>query len=511
MFAAVFTSTVACVMLVLALSPARARAEPVAQSHHVTQSGNDSASPPQNVDRNESAGSTVRAGREASGLLKPFEIRAEDNLPDELEGELLHGLLRRSAQTGLDWYFTSLALAISPDETLLDHQAHFEGALKQLAVAGPMPKKPLRGLRRISDSHQLWELQATLQWELNWDCAFTEFPKGAPLGWRHLDDCGRIWRNWGRVAPDSHWSLIDTSDDLKSLRIPDSHDSQAAVFLFALSRWLWLYGEPAGFAAQAANQAQIHVEGVTVPSLSSTAIEWLNTPYWIQPAGTAGQESTDLTRIELIKRMIRHNLLNHMQDGLFRTFRHNRHPQGGMWDVQYLMDNIECQAALRALIPVFDAAGHTAFADVLRRYESELSLALDQLVSQQASAPATWRRWARQGDWPASAAQGGELAFYPHVAGQYWEGLFEAAFSEKLQQRWTLLEPHLGPYSDWWRHRFLHLGAGLPAYLARMRQMPNGAADVSPTLLKHAKELRPDNALISDFVAAWQIHRLLAR
>ena len=447
----------------------------------------------------------------ARGLLKPFEITPDDNLPDDLEGELLHGLLRRSAQSGLDWYFTSLALAIAPDETLLEHQPHFEAALRQLAVAGPMPKKPPRGLRRISDSHQLWELQATLQWELSWDCAFTKFPRGAPLGWRHLDDCGRIWRNWGRVAPDSHWSLIDTSDDLKSLRIPDSHDSQAAVFLFALSRWLRLHGEPAGSAAQAANQVLIHVADETVPPLSSTAIEWLNTPVWILPAAASGDMPNALTRVDLIKHMVRHNLLNHMQDGLFRTFRHNRHPQGGMWDVQYLMDNIECQAALRLLIPVFDAAGHTAFADVLRRYDSDLSLALDQLVSQQASAPAQWRRWARQGDWPSHGSQGGELAFYPYIAGQYWEGLFEATPSEKIQQRWTSLEPHLGSYSDWWRHRFLHLGAGLPAYLARMRQMPNGAADVSPALLKHAKELRPDNALISDFVAAWQIQRLMAR
>lgn len=423
--------------------------------------------------------SAVDAARGSTAdLLRPFEITGASHP--------FRGLLRRSAHAGLDWYFTSLALALAPDETLLSHREHFEQALRQLPVAGPMPLNPSQGLRRISDSSQLWELVIDTVHPWAWDCAWPGFPKGAPVDWAFSDPCGRVWRNWGRVALDGHWSLHDTTDDFMSVRQPDSHDSQAAVFLYALARW-W--------------------------SLTRDA-DWLQTPVWQWPpdsALTASQSATQsanrrlwLQRIDLIKLMVRHNLLNHMQDGLFRTFRHNRHPDGTRWDVQYLMDNIECLAALRALIPLFDDSGHTAFADILRHYEGSLSDSLQQMF---AHVPSQYLRWARQADWPTQAD---ELAFYPHIAGQYWFGLFAETRGPELVSRWTQLEPQLGHFSDWWRHGNLHLAAGLPPYLARLRVIEGSLSDQSPRLLKHAQELRPDNSVISDYVAAWQLSQLLA-
>jgi hypothetical protein len=408
---------------------------------------------------------------EARALLDPFVIS------DPLDPQ--HGLIKRSAHAGLDWYFTSLALVLAPADALLAHRLHFEGALRQLAVAGPMPVRPDPGLRRVSDSAQLWELQTAADNPFAWNCANIEFPAGAPLSWLHTDACGRVWRNWGRVAPDAHWSLIDTSDDRQSLRHPDSHDSQAAVFLLALSRWLALTGDR----------------------------NWLHAPVWRLPGSDTQNPTQWLSRIDLIKNMVRHNLLNHMQDGLFRTFRHNRHPLGGQWDVQYLMDNIECQASLRALIPLFEQAGHSAFADVLRHYEQALSLGLDQLTSQQAQAPTHYVRWAKQADWPAIAS---EIGFYPHVGGQYWGGLFETPGQGSLPLRWVQMEPQLGPFSDWWRQPFLHLAAGLPPYLSRLMHMPGSQADQSPQLRQYISELTPQNSVVSDYVAAWQIRRLLA-
>lgn len=418
-----------------------------------------------------SASSQAESVVEARDLFHPFRIHDPDSP--------YHGLLRRSAHAGLDWYFTSLAIALAPLEALQTLEPHFSAALRLLPVAGPMPIRPQRGLRRISGSGQVWELIDATEFPYAWNCAHVEFPNTAPLHGLKTDACGRTWRNGGRVAADAHWSLLDTTDDLHGFRMPDSHDGVTAVFLVALARWAKSHA-PSG---------------------------WLNVGVWRVASDSAPTGSTVwLTRADLIKYVVRHTLLNHMEGGLFRTFRHNRHPMGGQWDIQYLMDNQECLAALRALIPLFDAAGHSAFAQALEQYESTLARELAQLVSGHAHAPTDYKRWARQGDWPSDAA---EVQFYPHVAGQYWPGLFDETAEAGLVNRWLNLEPHLGVFSDWWRQSYLHLGAGLPPYWARLRHVSGMRADVSPRLLQHASALTPANSVISDYVLAWQLRRLL--
>ncbi len=393
------------------------------------------------------------------------------------------GLLRRSINGGIDWYFTSLALVLTDDQTILANQLYFEQALKWMAPDGPMPTNAQRGLRRISNSQQMWELVA-LDISLNvWRCAETSFPQGAPVAWVFEDECGRRWRNWGRVNIDAYWSLLDTDDVMLGLRPPDSHDAQAAMFLLALARWLTL----------------------------SQNWSWLMEPVWQYGHPEKLNKIRVLTRLDIIKKLIRHNILDQMQNGMFRTFRHNRHPSGKIWDVQYLMDNIECLAALEAFIPLFDQAGYSAFSKVLRHYTGALSQSLNNLLSVQEKAPDGYIPWARQGDWPDDHSP---LQFYPHLAGQYWLGFFasrwfQTAKKTNFAKYWSYLENQVKPQLLWWKNDPLVADPGwVPYVLARSQQMPCMFEQNSVTLWQWLQQIQAANSLISDFAAARQVEKL---
>ncbi len=423
--------------------------------------------------------------QEAISVLKSYELRnsvSQPNVPPAYEG-----LLRRAPVAGLDWYFTSLALSFASPDAMSRHRRHFERALALVVHPGPMPANlddpEVLGLRIRAQDGQLWELFAHAPVAAMRMQPAVNFPIGAPSGVFHTDAAGRRWRSMGRVGADVAWSLLDTDDSLKFIRHADSHDSTAAVFVYSLSRY----------------------------ALETDDLAWLLQTQWVK-SGEGRTPATTISRLDVLKAMIRHNLLNEVEGQLVRTFRKDRAPDGRPWSSRYLMDNIEVLASLKIAAKLFERLGQPAYASVLNRYAGTIEQGIAALTVKEGLPAVGYLRWENKSQWPITS---GEISFYPEVGSQYWLTLWSLPVCGLIKtpatEQFTQMEPHFGVHSDWWRSNQPNFQMGLGPFVARYAIDSGARANAQRLLRRFPQEgctqdctaFVPD--LISDAVFLEQI------
>jgi hypothetical protein len=418
-------------------------------------------------------------------LLERYEIKANDL--NGVSVPAYAGLLKRAPSAGLDWYFTGVALSFAPPSALRSHRRYFERALALVVHPGPLPANldhpEVLGLRIRAQDGQLWELFSHAPIAALRTQASVSFPNGSPSGVFHSDAAGRRWRSMGRVSADVIWSLLDTDDSLRFIRHADSHDSTAAVFVYALSRYV----------------------------LETDDVAWLMQTQWIK-SGEGRTPATYISRLDILKEMIRHNLLNEVEGQLVRTFRKDRAPDGRPWSSRYLMDNIEVLASLKIAAELFERVGQPAYASVLRQYAGTIEQGISALTVKEGLPAVGYLRWENKSQWPMTS---GEISFYPEVGSQYWLALWSLPWCGLIKtpgtEQFTQMEPHFGAHSDWWRSKQPNFQMGLGPFVARYAIDSGSAANAQRFLQRFVQEgctkdcttFTPD--LISDAVFFEQI------
>lgn len=219
------------------------------------------------------------------------------------------GAWRVSPRAGIQWYFAALAAGLLADK----FQAETKAFLKAMAfhcVDNWVSGIPYEEGRKVAGP-----LTQGMAWEALSDGTSTAtipFPAGAAIG----DTCTDgtiVWRAIGFFAhPAQKFFWYDTEPTLRGGKSPDSHDSYAACYIWAV--WKYLKAYP-------------------------TDTAWLNE---ISPhAGYTFQN--------LFREIIYSNLSTQIgANNLTKTFQQDGVPFGGTYAASFLMDNCEVWAGYHA-------------------------------------------------------------------------------------------------------------------------------------------------------------------
>lgn len=291
------------------------------------------------------------------------------------------GVWRVSPKAGIQWYFASLAAGLVADK-LKDETKTFLKAMAFHCVndwISGVPYAEGRKVGGLKTQFMTWEAVTP-----GTTTATVPFPANANVG----DTCveGTItWRAIGACShPNQQFFWYDTEPTLKNGKSPDSHDSYAACYIWAV--WKYLKAYPTDTA-------------------------------WLDEASP----HNGLTYSALFKEIIHFNLTSQIgTNNLTKTFQGDGVPFGGTYAASFLMDNCEVWAGLHAAYRIFtDYKVDAPYATVMLGFRNQITEGLEALWE-----PETQTYKYVDGLASMAPEVSGNALFYPLCMSQAWPMLW---------------------------------------------------------------------------------------
>lgn len=312
---------------------------------------------------------------------------------------------RVNPRAGIQWYFANIAAGLMADRCPAEVKAYLQAVAfhvvdNWIAAANYSEGQKVGG---TATQGRVWEALTN-----GVAGGASMFPPSATVGTTCVD--GTVtWRCIGTFAHASQrYFWYDTDPTMREGRSPDSHDSYAATFVWAV--WRYMKANP-------------------------TDTAWLSVPT-AHPSGNS--------ILAMIKDIVYINLLTQINGtGLTNTFQDNNVPGGGSYAASFFMDNCEVYAGLLAAERLYALVGDAAYSASVAGFKTNLGAALENLWE-----PATGAYKYVAGLPSMAPPVSGKALFYPLCMSQAWGALWGVPlFTDRQTSAFTYMATH---YPNWW-------------------------------------------------------------
>lgn len=288
---------------------------------------------------------------------------------------------RVSPRAGIQWYFAAIAAGMLASKL----QTETKAFLKSMAfhcvndwISG-VTYEAGRKVAGPQTQHMVWEATTA-----GTTTGIVPFPSGAAVN-STCTDGTIVWRAIGAYAHATQkFFWYDTDSTMRAAKSPDSHDSYAACYVWAVWKYLKAYPTDTAWLAEASPHS-----GFTYQAL--------------------------------IREIIYANLSSQINaNNLTKTFQQNGIPFGGLYDASFLMDNCEVWAGYHAAWKIFSTYSVDApYAATLLAFRNQIGTGIEALWEEGTQT----YKYVHGLSTMVPASEGNAL-FYPLCMSQAWPTLW---------------------------------------------------------------------------------------
>lgn len=318
------------------------------------------------------------------------------------------GAWRVSPRAGIQWYFAALAAGLLANKFQAETKAFLQSMAFHCVDNWVSGAAYLEGRKVAGPLTRGWA------WEAQSDgtaTATNPFPlTGVVMGTEVMD--GTI--KWRAIGPSAHpaqkFFWYDTEPTLRGGRSPDSHDSYAACYIWAV--WKYLKAYP-------------------------TDTAWLN----------SASPHSGYTYQQLFREIIYANLTSQiLANNLTKTFQADGVPFGGTYAASFFMDNCEVWAGLHAAWRLwldYPAVADAPYAATILTWRNTITVGLESLWEE----PTQTYKYV-QGLATMAPPISGNVLFYPLLMSQAWGALWGVPLNRNRRTKvFEYMELH---YPQWY-------------------------------------------------------------
>ena len=335
---------------------------------------------------------------------------------------------RVSPRGGVSWYFAHIAAGLLAARFPVETKAHLLSTAfhaVNLWLSGSVYAEG-RLVGGSNTQGMVWEAQVA-----GTAGATIPFPVSPVVGTTCTDN-GITWKAIGACAwPAQRMFWYDTDPTLRLAKSPDSHDSYAACYVWAVWRYV----------------------------LATNDTAWLSTP----------SPHTGYTYAQLLQEIIYSNLSTQIQGtNLTRVFQGDGVPFGGSFAANYLEDNCEVWAGYYAAQQLWgNYLGDSAYATAMGNFANQVTGGLEALWEESTGS----YKYIYGLDTMAPVVPGNAL-YYPLVQSQTWPWLWGVPLD--TERKYRSLDYAQTHYPYWWARNDIDDILAIGAHFGLMASNPSG-------------------------------------
>ena len=385
---------------------------------------------------------TVKGGQTAGVPDAPvFDFEYTSGLNEEVNGDAVllwvgnifyAGAWKAAYTTGINWYFANLGIG-----WLVKSRSKFayifgDHLVSHLKCAIDLAVRPWQaettyyyGMQVVDVAGYVWRC-----WSDDEESGASDtFPVDPEVGDFFDETVTLRWENVGITNPLADWQLMDSTSLMTEVKSPDSHDAYAATLVWAAE--------------------QMRLAGL------------------IPDAFYTDTSKHGITYVAALKEILYDNIFNQMANNLSKTFQGDIVPNGtgDIYDIQFLMDNCEVYAGIKAAYDFYSDDRYTEVPEYPAYIAAFLTTVLAGINSLWDDANEIFAYYLGydNADIPS------DPPFYPWLMAQAWISLFEIPVD--YYKKRSCLNYTTTSFPDWWQRNSVDDLAALGAHVGYFKHV----------------------------------------